>query len=183
MSSKPITQEKITDFILFIRGHRVMLDRDLAVLYGVKTQALNQAVTRNKKRFPADFMFCLKKEEINLISQNVISSWGGSRKASRVFTEHGILMLSSVLRSERAIEVNIAIMRAFVRLRQVLSTNKELALKLELLEKKSEKHDKEIQAIFAAIRQLMSVPEQPKRKIGFQPGSENIQSSKGYHKL
>lgn len=154
-----------------------MLDRDLAQLYRVGTRVLNQAVQRNIDRFPEDFMFQLTKEEFkdlifhfgtsNLKSQFVTSSWGGTRKLPRAFTEQGVAMLSSVLKSKRAIYVNIAIMRAFVKLREILSTRKELAHKLSELERKIEKHDAEIQTIFEAIRQLMKPPAPHPRKIGF----------------
>ena len=164
-----ILSEKIESKISLIRGHRVMLSMHLAELYGVEVRVLIQAVKRNAKRFPSDFMFQLNQEEYDdLKSQIVISSWGGARRAfPYAFTEQGVAMLSSVLRSERAIHVNIAIMRAFVKLRQVLSANKELAHKLAELERKIERHDAEIQAIFDVIRQLMEPTEKPKRKIGF----------------
>jgi hypothetical protein len=166
-----IPQEVIEQHIFLIRGHKVMLDKDLARLYGVPTGRFNEQVKRNIKRFPADFMFQLNENEYkNLISQFAISSWGGRRHFPYVFTEQGVAMLSSVLNSERAIQVNIAIMRAFVKLRQILSTNKELAFKLKELESRIEKHDGEIRAIFEAIRQLMEPPpEKPKPKIGFHP--------------
>ena len=146
-----------------------MLSNHLAELYGVEMRALVQAVKRNIERFPEDFMFQLTDEEYeNLKSQIVISSWGGARRANPyAFTEQGVAMLSSVLRSKRAVQVNIAVIRAFVKLRQILSTHKELAYKLKELERKIEKHDKEIKDIFEAIRQLMSPPEEPKRRIGF----------------
>jgi len=161
-------QEAIEQKIYLIRGHKVMLDRDLAELYGVPTRRLNEQVKRNIKRFPGDFAFLLARQEVMILkSQFATSRWGGRRKLPYAFTEQGIAMLSSVLNSERAIQVNIAIMRAFVKLRQILSTNKELAHKLEQLEHKIEKHDTEIQGIFEAIRQLMAPPEKPKRKIGF----------------
>ena len=164
-----IPQEVIERKIYLIRGHKVMLDNDLAKLYGTGTRDLNKAVTRNTDRFPSDFMFQLtKKEAQNLMFQNGTSRWGGIRKLPRVFTEQGVAMLSSVLNSKRAIQVNIAIMRAFVKLRQILSTHKELAHKLSELERKIEKHDVKIQSIFEAIRQLMAPPpERPKSKIGF----------------
>jgi hypothetical protein len=163
-----IPQELIEKRIFMIRGHRVMLDRDLAELYGVKTGNLNKAVDRNIDRFPIDFMFRLTSVEFkNLIFQFGTSSWGGTRKMPRVFTEQGVAMLSSVLKSKRAIYVNIAIMRAFVKLREILSTHKELAYKLNELERKIEKHDAEIQTIFEAIRQLMKPPTSHPRKIGF----------------
>ena len=135
----------------------------------VEVRALVQAVKRNIERFPEDFMFQLTDNEFkNLKSQIVISSWGGARRANPyAFTEQGVAMLSSVLKSQRAVQMNIAIMRAFVKLREILSTHKELVYKLNELERKTEKHDTEIQAIFEAIRQLMIPPEKPKHRIGF----------------
>ena len=164
-----IPQEVIENKIYPIKGRKVMLDRDLAKLYGVKTFNLNKAVNRNLDRFPENFMFQLSKEEAkDLIFQFGISSWGGVRKLPYVFTEQGVAMLSSVLRSKRAIQVNIAIMRTFVKLKAILSTHKELAHKLNELERKIEKHDVDIQSIFEAIRQLMAPPpEKPRRMIGF----------------
>ena len=163
-----IPQEIIEQKIFMIRRHRVMLDKDLAVLYGITTGNLNKAVSRNLDRFPDDFMFQLTKEEYNsLIFHFGTSSWGGTRKMPRAFTEQGVSMLSSVLRSKRAVQMNIAIMRTFVKLRRILSTHKELANKLAQLERKIEKHDEEICAIFEAIRQLMAPPEKTKRRIGF----------------
>ena len=145
-----------------------MLDRDLAQLYGVTTFNLNKAVTRNLDRFPRDFMVRLTSKEFeNLIFHFGISSWGGTRKLPRAFTEQGIAMLSSVLRSKRAVHVNIAIMRAFVKLRETLSLHKELAAKLKELERKVEGHDKDIHAVFEAIRRLMREEEKPKERIGF----------------
>lgn len=172
--SKLISREVIERKIYYIRGHKVMLDRDLAGLYGVETKNLNLQVKRNIRRFPKDFMFQLTKKE-NLRLQFATSSYGGRRYLPYVFTEQGIAMLSSVLNSERAIEVNIAIMRAFVRLREILLTHKDLAAKIAALELKYKNHDmrfleydKHIAAIFEAIRQLMTPPpEPPKRKIGF----------------
>jgi len=165
-----IPHEVIERKIFIIRGQKVMLSPILAELYGVETRALIQAVKRNAERFPEDFMFQLTDEEYkNLKSQIVISSWGGSRRAfPYAFTEQGVSMLSSVLNSKRAIQVNIAIIRTFVRLKQMLSTHKDLAQKLSELERRMEKHDEHIKTIFQAIRQLMSPqPEPPKRKIGF----------------
>jgi hypothetical protein len=143
-----------------------MLSTHLAALYNVEPRALVQAVKRNRERFPGDFMFQLTAAEWeNLKSQIVISSWGGSRRAAPyAFTEHGIAMLSSVLKSRRAIQVNIEIMRAFVRLRQMLASNAQLARKLADLEKK---YDAQFKVVFDAIRQLMTPPEPNKRKIGF----------------
>lgn len=165
-----VPREVIERKILLIRRHKVMLDKDLAGLYRVPTKVLIQAVKRNIPRFPPDFMFQLTpKEMVNLRSQIVTSSWGGRRYLPYAFTEQGVAMLSSVLRSKRAILVNIAIMRTFVKLREILSTHKELAHKLSQLERKIEKHDKEIRTIFDAIRQLMAPPKKPSRRVGFQP--------------
>ena len=169
--------ERIENKIYLIRGQKVMLDQDLAKLYDVKTHVLNQAVKRNTDRFPKDFMFQLTGQEYtdlaclsetsNLKSQIVISSWGGRRKLPQAFTEQGVAMLSGILRSKRAVQVNIIIMRAFVRLRQVLATHKELAHKLKELEHKYENHDVKIQGIFNAIRKLMEPPPEKPKKIGF----------------
>ncbi|MBI5056126.1 MAG: ORF6N domain-containing protein [Nitrospirae bacterium] len=167
--------EVIERRILLIRGQKVMLDSDLAQLYGVETRTLIQAVKRNIGRFPADFMFQLNYQEIaTLRSQFVISKAGkgGRRYTPYAFTEQGVAMLSSVLNSERAIQVNIAVMRAFVKLKEMLSTNKELAYKLAQLEQKMEKHDGEIKVIFDAIRQLMVPLETKKKKIGFKREKE-----------
>ena len=165
-----VLAENVEQKVLLIRGHKVLIDRDLAVLYNVSTKALNQAVKRNKERFPSDFMFQLTEKELNKVVTNCdhLKDLKFSYQPPHVFTEQGVAMLSSVLRSQRAIQVNIAVMRAFVKLREILSTNKELAQKLAQLEQKTEKHDKEIQAIFHAIRQLMAPPEEkPKGKYGF----------------
>ena len=141
-----------------------MLDSDLALLYQVTTAALNQAVKRNIERFPADFMFALNKEEANLISQSVISSYGDRSNTFFAFTEQGITMLSSVLRSARAIQVNIRIMITFTRLRQTLSSHKELREKIEQLEKK---YNGQFRLIFKTIQQLIAEEEKPKSRIGF----------------
>lgn len=170
MIQKFIPKEIIEQRIYLVREQRVMLDRDLARLYGVTTGNLNKAVNRNLDRFPDDFMFLLSNKEVkNLIFQNGISSWGGIRKLTRVFTEHGILMLSSVLKSKKAVQANIQIMRIFIKLRKFLSSHKELAYKLKQLEGKIEKHDEDIRVIFQAIHELMEpvVEEKPKRMIGF----------------
>ena len=163
-----VPTEVIVTKILFLRGERVLLDRDLAELYGVETRVLNQAVTRNKKRFPEDFMFALTREEITRISQSVTSSKIKYSKRVTAFTEQGVAMLSSVLNSDRAIEVNIASMRAFVQLRKMIASNEELARKLKELEDRLEKHDEDIGLIFEAIHQLMSPPDKPPKKIGFE---------------
>jgi len=161
--------EAIERKIYLIRGQKVMLSTDLATLYGVEARALNQAVKRNIARFPEDFMFQLNSSEGEwLVSQNVIPHkkyLGGYLPYA--FTEQGVAMLSSILKSERAVQVNIAIMRAFVKLREILSTHKELAHKLAEHERKIEKHDGEIKVIFDAIRGLMTPPEPKKKKIGF----------------
>ena len=169
MSRQIISIERIAQSIRWIRGQKVLLDSDLAALYGVTTGNLNKALKRNSDRFPSDFMFELKPEELtNLKFQFGISRWGGRRRSRpHVFTEQGIAMLSSVLNSERAIKVNIAIMRAFVKLRQSLETNRELAKKFSELEQRVGKHDEEIDAILEAIRQLMAPPDRPRREIGF----------------
>jgi hypothetical protein len=163
-----VPAEVIVTKIIFLRGEKVLLDRDLAELYGVETRVLNQAVGRNKKRFPEDFMFVLTREEIMRISQSVTSSKIKYSKRVTAFTEQGVAMLSSVLKSDRAIEVNIAIMRAFVQLRKMIASNEELALKLKELEKRLEKHDEDIGLIFEAIRELMTPPDTPSKKIGFE---------------
>ena len=145
-----------------------MLDLDLAALYGVKTKELNKAVKRNRDRFPDDFMFQLTAVEMeNLRSQIGTSSWGGRRYRPYAFTEQGVAMLSSVLRSRRAVQVNIGIMRAFVRLRELASLSRDLTRKLAELERRIGNHDENIEAIFQAIRGLMEGPEKPPLKIGF----------------
>ena len=191
--------ENLARFVFFIRSEKVMLDSDLARLYGVEARALNQAVARNRKRFPADFMFQLTPREYeSLRSQTVISKEGGStddvsqsvmsslgrheRLRSQImtsktgrggrryrpyaFTEQGVAMLSSVLRSTRAVEVNIAIMRTFVQLRRLMDTNRDLARKIKALEKK---YDEQFAVVFEAIKELITPPEPPKKQIGFHP--------------
>ncbi|MCM2266282.1 MAG: ORF6N domain-containing protein [Elusimicrobiales bacterium] len=165
MAKDIVPQEILASKILMMRGHKVMLDRDLAALYGVATRDLNKAVSRNKERFPEDFMFRVGKKELeNLMFQIGTSSWGGTRKAPYVFTEHGILMLSSVLRSRRAVQVNIQIMRAFTKTRELLSTHAELRRKLEEMEKK---YDHQFAAVFDAIKNLISAEDKDVKKIGF----------------
>lgn len=163
--------ERIERAILLIRGHKVMLDVDLAALYEVETRVLVQAVKRNLDRFPEDFMFQLTKEEFEILrSQSVTSSqWGGRRYPPYAFTEQGVAMLSSVLRSKRAVQVNIEIMRAFVRLRRMLASHKGLARKLDALERK---YDAQFKVVFDAIRQLMAPPEPKHRRIGFRTEDE-----------
>jgi hypothetical protein len=162
-----VPQEIIESKILLVRGKKVMLDRDLARLYGVDTKALKQAVKRNQRRFPEDFMFELTQEEFqNWRSQFVTSKADkmGLRYPPYAFTENGVAMLSSVLNSDRAVQVNIQIMRTFTRLREFLATHEELGRKIEQMEKK---YDSQFKIVFEAIRQLMIPPTAPKRKIGF----------------
>jgi hypothetical protein len=175
--------ENVARLVFFVRGEKVMLDADLAMLYGVEARALNQAVARNRKRFPGDFMFQLTKKEYNSIrsqfvttsgraivnsSQIVMSSRKHRGRAYRpyAFTEQGVAMLSSVLRSSRAVEVNIAIMRTFVQLRRLMDSNADLARKIENLEKK---YDEKFATVFAAIKQLIAPPAPAKKRIGFHP--------------
>lgn len=157
---------EIAELIFLVRSHKVMLDHDLAALYRVSTKVLVQAVKRNIKRFPADFMFQLSIQEVkDLKSQIVTSSWGGRRKLPYAFTEQGVAMLSSVLRSENAIEVNIQIMRAFVQLRSLVASNAALSLRLDDLERR---YDGQFKIVFDAIRQIMNPSKRPSnRKIGF----------------
>lgn len=160
-----LVRKSIEEHILLMRGHRVMMDADLAQIYGVATRVLNQAVRRNRKRFPADFMFQLTAEEFKILkSQFVTSSWGGRRKRPLAFTEQGVAMLSTVLNSDRAIHANIEIMRAFIRLRQMLASNADLARRLDDLEKK---YDGQFRVVFEAIRQILTPPDPKHRSIGF----------------
>jgi len=161
-----VPEERILQKILRIRGHRVILDQDLAILYEVETKTLVQSVKRNLKRFPDDFMFQLTREEFDILrSQSVTSSWGGRRYSPYAFTEQGIAMLSGVLNSDRAVLVNIAIMRTFVQLRHMMSTHADLSQRLEELEKK---YDAQFSVVFEAIRELMKEPAKDnKRAIGF----------------
>lgn len=160
---------RIERTILRLRGHNVMLDADLAAMYGVETRDLVRAVGRNLGRFPADFMFRLTRLEFeDLRSQfGTSSSWGGRRYLPYAFTEQGVAMLSSVLRSRRAVKVNIEIMRAFVRLRRMLQSNAELVKKLDALETK---YDAQFRVVFQAIRELMMPPPASRKRIGFRPG-------------
>jgi len=160
-----IPQQIIESKIYLLRGRKVMLDKDLAVLYGVETFNLNKAVKRNIDRFPEDFMFQLNNEEFkNLIFHFGISSWGGTRNPPYAFTENGVAMLSSVLNSKRAVQVNIQIMRTFTKIREMLITHKDLTKRLDELEKK---YDVQFRVVFDAIRELMRPVETKKRKIGF----------------
>lgn len=160
-----IPSEVVEKKILLIRGHKVMLDSDLAELYRVTTKVLVQAVKRNQERFPDDFMFQLSKAEFSILrSQFVTSSWGGRRYSPFAFTEQGVSMLSSILQSKRAIQVNVQIMRTFVRLRRMIASQESLTRKLNDLEKK---YDAQFRVVFDAIRQLMAQPEPRDKKIGF----------------
>ncbi|MBU1997878.1 MAG: ORF6N domain-containing protein [Candidatus Omnitrophota bacterium] len=164
---KLISAEVIAARIFEIRGKKVMIDRDLAVLYGVETRVLNQAVRRNIERFPEDFMFSLTRQEIMNLSQFVISSKIKHAPNVFAFTQEGVAMLSGVLNSIRAVKVNIQIMRAFVKLRNIISSNKYLAMKLKELENKIQGHDLDISDIFEAIWQLMGMPDSRKTIKGF----------------
>jgi hypothetical protein len=169
MSKDIVPIDRIAQSIYLLRKQKVILDFDLALLYGVATKALNQAVKRNAARFPEDFMFQLSAEETHSLRSQFVTLKRGEHLKYRpyAFTEQGVAMLSSVLNSQRAVQVNIAIMRAFVKLRETLETNRELARKFAELEKRVGKHDEKIGAILEAIRQLMAPPEKPRREIGF----------------
>lgn len=163
-----LNEFNISSQIYLIRGHRVMLDRDLAQLYGVTTGNLNKAVRRNILRFPSDFMFQLNEEEHkNLIFQNGISSWGGTRQRPYAFTEHGIAMLSGILKSDRAIQTNIAIIRIFIKMREALLQNAEILEKLEKIENSILVHDHEIANIFETLRNIINPKMPPAKKIGY----------------
>jgi hypothetical protein len=163
-----IPLERIERSILLIRGEKVMLDLDLAVIYGVETKVLNQAVKRNASRFPEDFMFRLTADEVTQLNRSQIVTGSQKHRDPRfppyAFTEHGALMLANVLNSERAAQTSVQVVRAFVKLRQMLATNAELSRKLDAMEKK---YDAQFKVVFDAIRQLMSPPARPKREIGF----------------
>ena len=179
MVTSLISYEKIESKIYFIRGKKVMLDKDLAELYKVVTKALNQAVKRNIERFPEDFMFQLTREEAYSLRSQIVTLKRGQhiKYLPSVFTEQGVAMLSSVLNSKRAIMVNIQIMRTFTKLREMIEGNKELKLKMEDLEKK---YDKQFQAVFDAIKRLIEPEIKPKRKIGFYVADEEIKNLKGF---
>jgi hypothetical protein len=168
--SDVLAPEDISRAILVLRGQRVILDRDLAALYGVTTARLNEGVKRNERRFPADFMFRLSADEhAALMSQSATSKpgRGGHRKLPLAFTEHGAIQAANILNSHRAIEMGVHVVRAFVRLRELLATNKNLARKLDELERKYQHHDKAIAAMLSAVRELMNPPGPKKRSIGF----------------
>lgn len=168
-----IPDELVMNKIYLIRDQKVMLDNDLAALYGVETRVLNQAVKRNIGRFPVDFMFQLTKAEFeNLKSQIVTSSWGGVRKLPYAFTELGVSMLSGVLNSETAIRVHIQIIRVFAKMREILLTHKDILLQLEKIEKKLTGHDDDIALIFQYLKKLLNPPQPARQKIGFKRKDE-----------
>ena len=172
-----VAAKQIEQRIFMIRGQKVILDRDLAELYEVETKQVKRAVRRNMERFPDDFMFELTKKEFESLRYHFgTSSWGGTRYMPLAFTEEGVAMLSSVLRSKRAVQVNIEIMRAFVRLRQMLDAHKDLRRKLAALEKK---YDDQFKIVFEAIAELMTPPEEPRRKIGFEVKEKRAGYEKG----
>jgi hypothetical protein len=164
--------ENVAQLIFFVRGEKVMLDADLAKLYGVTTKRLNEQLRRNRNRFPEDFAFQLTDDEVDALRSQIAtsSSHGGRRYLPYAFTEQGVAMLSSVLRSARAVEVNIAIMRTFVQLRRLMDTNRDLARKIGALEKK---YDEQFAAVFEAIKELIAPSSPPKKQIGFHPGGAN----------
>jgi ORF6N domain len=158
-----VPKERVAASIYIVRGQKIMFDSDLAILYGVETKAFNQAVRRNSNRFPEDFMFQLTEEELkNLRSQSVTSSWGGRRYHPFAFTEHGVAMLSSVLRSKRAVQINIDIMRTFVRIRQMLTTSEELGHKVA-------QHDRHIAVLVEHVQRLLTPAPVKKKPMGFTP--------------
>jgi hypothetical protein len=168
LSVAKVSEDSILEKIYVIRGLKVMLDKDLAEMYGVEVKRLNQAVKRNTSRFPEDFMFQLSKNEFqNLKSQFVTSSWGGTRKLPYAFTEQGVAMLSSVLNSETAIQVNIQIIRLFTKMKQLILDNKDLWMKIEKIEQHLVKNDEEIKTVFAYLRELLIQENKPRNPIGF----------------
>jgi len=180
VSTSVIPDEIIINKIFYIRGHKVMLDRDLAELYGVETKVLKQAVKRNIEVFPEHFMFELTDKEFKILrSQSVTSSWGGQRYLPFVFTEHGVLQLANVVKSKRAKTMSIRIIEVFVRMRETLLTHKDILLQLESLEKKLLKQDKkmdkygrDIELIFAYLKELLNPPQEPRKKIGYKLSKE-----------
>jgi hypothetical protein len=167
-STIAIPDEVVMSKIYVIRGQKVMLDDDLAELYGVETRRLNEQVKRNIERFPDDFMFTLSEEEFaNLISQIATSKWGGRRKSPNAFTEHGVLMLSSVLNSKQAIQVNIQIMRIYAKIREMLLAHKDVFLRVEQVEKQILKQDQKIELLFAYLKKFIEKEERPHTEIGF----------------
>lgn len=174
-----ITDDLILTKIYIIRGQKVMIDKDLAELYNVETRVFNQAVRRNNLRFPEDFCFQLTKEEYESLRSQIVILETGRGKHSKflpyAFTEQGVAMLSSILNSDLAIKVNIQIIRIFTRMREMLSTHKDILLKLEEIEKKVNAHDQEIQVIFEYLKQLLNPPNPPRRRIGFNAGDDLVE--------
>lgn len=171
--SVTIPDEVVADKIYIIRDQKVMLDEDLAELYGVETKRLNEQVTRNIDRFPTDFMFRLNEEEFaDLKSQNATSSWGGRRSLPYAFTEHGVLMLSSVLKSKQAIRVNIQIMRIYTRIREMLLTHKDILLLVEQVERKLIKQDQKIEVLFTYLNKFIEKEDRPRVPIGYKTHPE-----------
>lgn len=174
IKSVAIPDEIVMDKIFMIRNQKVMLDEDLAELYGIETRRLNEQVGRNADRFPDDFMFKLSEEEFgDLKSQNATSSWGGRRKLPNAFTEHGVLMLSSVLNSKQAIQVNIQIMRIYTRIRELLLTHKDILLLVEQVEKKLIKQDQKIEVLFTYLSKFIEKEDKPRVPIGFKTKKED----------
>jgi hypothetical protein len=176
----PIVAVPVESRILVLRHHKVLLDTDLAALYGVPVKRLNEQVKRNRERFPSDFMFQLTTNEYGALKSQFATSKqgrGGRRFLPYAFTEHGAIMAATVLNSERAIKMSVFVVRAFVRLRELLATNRQLAAKLDELESRLETHDTRIQELIEAIRELMIPPESPRRKIGFQLAASQADSS------
>lgn len=168
-----LPDEVVMRRIYMIRDQKVMLDEDLAELYGVETRRLNEQVKRNKDRFPEDFMFTLTEHEfVDLKSQNATSSWGGRRKLPNAFTEHGVLMLSSVLNSPQSIQVNIQIMRIYIRIRKMLLAHKDVFLRVEQVEKQLMKHDQKIELLFTHLSKFVEKEKLPRTKIGFKRKGE-----------
>lgn len=168
LKSVAIPDEVVMSKIYVIRDQKVMLDEDLAELYGVETRRLNEQVKRNKDRFPEDFMFTLTEHEFaDLKSQNATSSWGGRRKLPNAFTEHGVLMLSSVLNSPQSIQVNIQIMRIYIRIREMLLAHKDVFLRVEQVEKHLMKNDQKIELLFTYLSKFIEKEDEPRTEIGF----------------
>lgn len=168
-----IPDESVISKIYLFREKKVMLDSDLAELYGVETRVLNQAVKRNEERFPLDFMFTLTEQEFEQLKQQLPSSnWGGRRKLPNVFTEHGVLMLSSVLNSEKAIAINIQIVRIFTKMREMLLTHKDLLLEMEELRKKVGSQDEKIEVIYNYLKQFVQQQQEPREAIGFKTAKQ-----------
>jgi len=172
---KTISDEIVMNKIIIVRNQKVMIDRDLAELYGITTKQLNQQVKRNNKRFPKDFMFQLIEEEKNEVVTNCdhLASLKFSPTLPYVFTEHGAVMLASILNSDRAVEVNIQIVKVFIKMREMLFTHKDILLQLEKIERKLTGHDEDIQLIFQYLKQLLNPPQQPRKRIGFKTSKQD----------